>query len=258
MKNIMIKGSIAIGTLLLLMPHAQSEAAADKYEVKVYANADKIVKDNRHVDHGILDQLGSEDKDEDFNVQYIDDSNRTNYNNKETFRVRKSEDEDSTELQYKKRYPITNGDADAAIAQAKKDGFNTDDYEVEYGENGQTLSASNESETNNGSSLPNAEQSLSALKSSAKAPFDALLNKISSPQKIGPVHFERHKGNIDGNKVKIENWGIGNQNVVEVSAKVSSEAEAKTVQQAIIKKLDSMGIHETKDQLKTDMIFNNY
>nr|WP_236586499.1 hypothetical protein [Staphylococcus carnosus] len=163
------------------MPHAQSEAAADKYEVKVYADADKIVKDNRHIDHGILDQLGSEDKDEDFNVQYIDDSNRTNYKNKETFRVRKSEDEDSTELQYKKRYPITNGDADTAIAQAKKDGFNTDEYEVEYGENGQTLSASNESETNSGYSLPNAAQSL-----------------------------------------------------------------------------DAMGIHETIDQLKTDMIFNNY
>ncbi|MEL0537429.1 hypothetical protein [Staphylococcus debuckii] len=258
MKNIFLKGSLAAGALLLLFPQGQSHAAVNSYEVKVYADADKIVKDSRHIDHDILNQLGSEDKDEDFNVQYIDDGNRSNYNNKETFRVRKSEDEDSTELQYKKRYPITNGDADAAVAQAKKDGFNTDDYEVEYGEKGQTLSASNESSVNSGSDLPDASQSLDALKGSAKAPFDASLNKIGSPQKIGPVHFERHKGEIDGNKVKIENWDIGNQNVVEVSAKVSNASEAKSVQQAIVKKLDQMGIHETKDQLKTDMIFNNY
>ena len=49
----------------------------DQYEVKVYADSHKIVKDNRHIKHSVLEDLGSEDKDEDFQVQYLDDANRT-------------------------------------------------------------------------------------------------------------------------------------------------------------------------------------
>ena len=80
---------------------------------------------------------------------------------------------------------------------------------------------------------------------------------MNQPSLIGPVHFERHKGNIDG-KVKIENWDIKNQNIVEISAKVNNEEDAKRVQSAIVKKLDQLGIHEKKDQLKTNLIFDNY
>ena len=58
----------------------------------------------------MLEALGSSDKDEDFNVQYLDDSNRTNYQNNVTYRLRKSEDDNDHELQYKKRYPISNHD----------------------------------------------------------------------------------------------------------------------------------------------------
>ena len=74
----------------------------DQYEVKVYADSHKIVKDNRHIKHSVLEDLGSEDKDEDFQVQYLDDANRTNYQNNVTYRIRKSEDDSKHKLQYKK------------------------------------------------------------------------------------------------------------------------------------------------------------
>ena len=32
----------------------------------------------------------------------------------------------------------------------------------------------------------------------------------------------------------------------------------QNVQSAIVKKLDQLGIHEKKDQLKTNLIFDNY
>ncbi|MGN5883516.1 MULTISPECIES: hypothetical protein [Staphylococcus] len=257
MKSILLKSSCAIGAMFMLLPSGQSHAQVDQYEVKVYAKADKIVKDNRHIQHDILEQLGSEDKDEDFSVQYIDDAKRTNYGQNITYRVRKSEEDTETKLQYKKRYPIMNGDVESAVSKAKQDGFQTDEYEVEYGEGKQTLSASNEAKVSLGSQLPDVSKSLEVLQANAKSPFKSLL-QFSNPSLIGPVHFERHKGNIGGNEVKIENWDIGSNNVVEISSKVSSESEAKSVQQSIIHKLDTMGIHETNDQLKTDMIFLNY
>lgn len=106
--------------------------------------------------------------------------------------------------------------------------------------------------------MPNAQDSLKILKAHAEKPYSETLNKMNQPSLIGPVHFERHKGNIDGNKVKIENWDIKNQNIVEISAKVNNEEDAKRVQSAIVKKLDQLGIHEKKDQLKTNLIFDNY
>ena len=45
---------------------------------------------------------------------------------------------------------------------------------------------------------------------------------------------------------------------MEVSAKVNTEADAKTVQQAVVNKLDELGIHEKEDKLKTNMIFDKY
>ncbi|MCG3400453.1 hypothetical protein [Staphylococcus massiliensis] len=259
MKKLLIASSILIGGIALTTPIAHGASA--QYEVKVYADADKIVKDNRHIDHDVLHDLGSEDKDEDFNVQYIDDGARSNFNKKTTFRVRKSENDDETKLQYKKRYPITDGNVDAAIQKAQADGYDAEEYEVEYGEGKQTLSVSNKSKVtldNEGTTLPGATKSLDLLKAEAAAPFSTLLNQIKSPEVIGPVHFERHEGSIDGHDIRIENWNIQDDNVVEVSAKVSSESEAKAVQQAIIKKLDALNIHETNDQLKTNMIFENY
>lgn len=116
----------------------------DQYEVKVYADSHKIVKDNRHIKHSVLEDLGSEDKDEDFQVQYLDDANRTNYQNNVTYRIRKSEDDSKHKLQYKKRYAISNHDVSSAIQQAKADGYNGDEYEVEYGEGKETLSVTKE------------------------------------------------------------------------------------------------------------------
>lgn len=261
LKSILVKGMAVATTCAFLLPIGKAHAAADQYEVKVFADADKVVKDNRHIDHDILEKLGSEDKDEDFNVQYIDDRNESNHQNGVTYRVRKSENDDTHEYQYKKRYPIENVNVDAAIDQAKADGFDGDEFEVEYGENKQTLSVTKEAEEDlnlDGTELPNASDSLKSLKSFASSPYDALLNKINDPKAVGPVHFERHKGKIDDNNVKIENWEIGNKNVVELSAKVNTESEAKAVQQSIVNKLDNLDIHETQDQLKTDLIFSTY
>ena len=45
--------------------------------------------------------------------------------------------------------------------------------------------------------MPNAQDSLKILKAHAEKPYSETLNKMNQPSLIGPVHFERHKGNID-------------------------------------------------------------
>lgn len=265
MTSSLIKVGMVTTAILLgsgVTHNAQAETnQPDQYEVKVYADSHKIVRDNRHIKHSVLEDLGSEDKDEDFQVQYLDDANRTNYQNNVSYRIRKSEDDSKHKLQYKKRFAISNHDVSSSIQQAKADGYNGDGYEVEYGEGKETLSVTKEAKEKLGSgslAMPNAQDSLKILKTHAEQPYSDALDKIKQPHLIGPVHFERHKGNIDGNEVKIENWDIKDQNVVEISSKVTNEAEAKKVQSAIIKRLDQLGIHEKKDQLKTNLIFENY
>ena len=69
--------------------------------MKVYVDSDKVVKDNRHIKHDVLEALGSEDKDEDFNVAFLDNKERSNYKDKVTYRLRKSEKDKKYALQYK-------------------------------------------------------------------------------------------------------------------------------------------------------------
>ncbi|MEJ7314546.1 hypothetical protein WL358_12370, partial [Staphylococcus epidermidis] len=93
---------------------------------------------------------------------YLDDSNRTNYQNNVTYRLRKSEDDNYHKLQYKKRYPISNHDVSSAIQQAKSEGYNGDKYEVEFGENKETLSVTKEAKENlnlEKNAMPNAQDS---------------------------------------------------------------------------------------------------
>ena len=105
MKHSLIKVGMITTSILLSCGITKNVQAAtnqpDQYEVKVYADSHKVVKDNRHIKHSVLEALGSSDKDEDFNVQYLDDSNRTNYQNNVTYRLRKSEDDNYHKLQYK-------------------------------------------------------------------------------------------------------------------------------------------------------------
>ncbi|MBG3870726.1 hypothetical protein I5R57_12250, partial [Staphylococcus haemolyticus] len=140
-------------------------------------------------------------------------------------------------LQYKKRYPIVNNQVDQAIKQAKADGYNGDEFEVEYGENSQTLSVTKEAKADTdlkGLEMPNAAQSLTLFKSFATSPYKNKLAAITQPTLIGPVHFERHKGTINNHDIKIENWDVKNQNIVEISTKVKTEAEAKKAQKDIV------------------------
>lgn len=227
-----------------------------QYEVKVYASQDALSKKG-NVKSSILKAFNAPDKDEDFLVQFID-HDKKHYREKMTYRIRKSENDDTYELQFKKRYPITTS-IEAAVAAAAADGFKDADYEIEYSINKQTLSVTYAAEADADEHLlPDLKTSHEHLKENVHAAFKKHLDMITTPEIVGPITFERHKGKLGGYKIKIEKWDIKDAHIVELSSKVPTEKEAQNVQELLIEKLKALNVYEEKDQLKTDLIFEQY
>lgn len=227
------------------------------YEVKVYADSDKVLNKKGHISKSFLKAFDASSSDEDFLVQYIDDPALSNYKNKVSLRIRKSEDDAYHELQYKKRYPIIDGNLDAALEQAARDGM-TGKAEVEFSTNRQTLSVSTVKKVDaKAHVLPDSEVSHQHFIEHAEPhlmPHTALEQAIA----IGPVQFERHKSKYHGYKLKIEKWEIKHTVIVELSSKVNSLAEAEKIQTLLINQLKALDCYQAEDQLKTDLIFKNY
>ncbi|TDM10463.1 hypothetical protein [Macrococcus lamae] len=229
-----------------------------RYEVKVYADSTKVLDNKGHIDQDILAAFGAKKKDEDFLVQFIDHQERQNYHNKVTIRIRKSEDDEFLEIQYKKRYPVMDNDIQRAIEQAEADGINGE-LEIEYGINKQTLSVTHVNEVPvDDHILPALDESHTHLSTDTPASFLPYLTNMDTPTLIGPVAFERHKGKIDGNKIKLEKWDIDDQKIVELSAKVTTQELAFTLQQKIIEQLKALNAYEARKQLKTEIIFSQH
>lgn len=257
------KTAIAIGaTCLLLSSNSSYAATVKKYEVKVFADSGKVINKDRHIKNSILDLLGSSDKDEDFKVMFLDNNDEILNSQNFSVRIRKSENDKNTELQYKKRYEIINEDIQGAIKRAVDEGFSDADFEVEYGVNKKTLSVTKEtsfiSNISGDTSLPKLKATYEYAKKFLPLEFSNSFSYIKVPKAIGPVKFERHEGLIDDYKIKIENWEINDKNIVEISTKVTSLDEAKSVQDSIIEKLKALEIYEPTEQLKTKMIFESY
>lgn len=253
----------SLTAIIILSPtYFMSAATVEKYEVKIFADAEKVINSDRHIKNSILSSMGSSDKDEDFKVMFIDDIDETLNLHNTSVRIRKSENDKKTEIQYKKRYAIINNDIQSAIDRAIADGFSSAEFEVEYGVSSKTLSVVKEynfdSKLSGNTELPSLTKSYSYAKQFLPTEFSTAYSYIRIPKSVGPVKFERHEGSIENNKVKIENWEIKDMNIVELSTKVDSLEQAKIVQDSIIKKLTALGIYEPTEQLKTKIIFDNY
>ncbi|TDM02134.1 hypothetical protein [Macrococcus carouselicus] len=229
-----------------------------KYEVKVYADSNKVLNKKGHIKSKFLKTFAAENKDEDFLVQFVDHDTRSNYDNKVTMRVRKSEYDEFLEIQYKKRYKVEDGHIEKALHQAEQDGV-AGDYEVEYGINNQTLSVTHVIEVPvDEHILPALDDSHLHITNAAPDVFKPYLSGLEETTLIGPVEFERHAGKLDGYKIKLEKWDIGEHHIVELSSKVTTSEEAAQVQQALITHLTDLKVYEPKDQLKTEMIFESH
>lgn len=227
-----------------------------KYEVKVFAVAQEVLNKKGHIKSSLLKAFDAKKSDEDFLVQFIDHDSKRNYHNKVTMRIRKSEDDEFMEIQYKKRYPVLAA-IDDAIRQAEEEGINGE-LEVEYGVNKKTLSVTHVVEVPvDAHLLPALDQSHHHVTSAAPEVFEPFLTELDESTLVGPYEFERHSGKLNGYKIKLERWLIAETPIVEISSKVATEKEARELQQQLIDYLNELKVYEATDQLKTELIFEN-
>ncbi|KAK6537213.1 hypothetical protein TWF694_011410 [Orbilia ellipsospora] len=248
------------------------------YEVKLLMNPTVVLGTDFKLKPTVLSTFSMPTTVTKMNVQFLDKSNEEIYNAGWSPRIRKIEDEDDFELTYKKRYPITNGDINAALTTANTEGFDSGDtgYEaqVEWGYQKQTLSISREKSSSDsgysGMDLPNQSDSRDYLIDEAPDKFDDWLynnwgtTALASARIFGPILAKRSIGTWSGLQLYIEVWpiknaaGTGIEYIVEASFKTTSATTAASKQADLITLLTNKGWFLAQDSLKTQLIMERY
>ncbi|MDR6724803.1 hypothetical protein J2W91_003271 [Paenibacillus amylolyticus] len=272
---------VTLGSGLTVLEAPKASAAANAvpaYEVKFLAKPELVLNADGIPRTEVVQTLGLDSTPTAIQTEYFDTNalelNEEGWN----VRFRKKEDKNNYELTYKKRYPIINGDVNAALTLANQEGFDSSDdnyeAEIDWGYGKQTLSFSNtkkvDSPKNSGINLPSDQEALKML-------LDKLpgkLNKWSSSnwgkQKLtdsrvyGPVTFQRYKGTWNGQEMTLEVWpirdaaGTGVENIVEVSFKTDNASTVSDLRNQFMQVLENKQWLLPADGLKTQLILERY
>lgn len=183
------------------------------------------------------------------------------------------------EESYKKRFPITGGDIDAALDEANDEGFDSSDdnydAEVDWGYSQQTLSFSNEKSHDAGSysgtSMPSAATGRSWLADEIPGKLEDWGDKnwgsdtLGAAGVNGPVTSQVWSGewessddaSIEVLPVKAAS-GTGTEYVVELSFKTDDHGDAADLHADAIAVADAHGWLYHGDILKTQLILDRY
>ncbi|MCM3174835.1 MULTISPECIES: CYTH domain-containing protein [Paenibacillus] len=272
---------VTLGSGLTVLEAPQASAAANAvpaYEVKFLAKPELVLNADGTPRTEVVQTLGLDSTPTAIQTEYFDTNARELDEEGWNVRFRKKEDKNNYELTYKKRYPIINGDVNAALTLANQEGFDSSDdnyeAEIDWGYGKQTLSFSNtkkvDSPKNSGINLPSDQEALKML-------LDKLpgkLNKWSSSnwgkQKLtdsrvyGPVTFQRYKGTWNGQEMTLEVWpirnaaGTGVENIVEVSFKTDNASTVSDLRNQLMQVLENKQWLLPADGLKTQLILERY
>jgi len=275
----LLLGAVAVGTVVT--PKQPAKAAANMvpdYEVKLLMNPMVVLGSDHKLKSGVRSTFGMPDTVTKMNVQFMDTGDQDMYDAGWVARIRKMEGEDDFELTYKKRYPISGGQIDAALTLANTEGFDaTDtnyDAQVEWGYQNQTLSISNDKTGKksgyHGMDLPSASDSRDLLSDHVPGKLDDWLyngwgeDMLDDSRKYGPVLAKRYTGTWSGIKTYIEIWpilnaaGTGTDYIVEISFKTTSRTTAAQKHDDLIAYLQTQGWFLAQDSLKTQLIMDRY
>ncbi|KAF3931292.1 hypothetical protein ABW20_dc0109701 [Dactylellina cionopaga] len=248
------------------------------YEVKLLLNPTAVLGTDNKLKPTVLSTFGMPTSVTKMNVQFLDKSSKEIYSAGWSPRIRKTEGESDFELTYKKRYPITGGNIDAALTTANNEGFDSTDTnydaQIEWGYQKQTLSISRQKSASgsgySGMDLPNQSQSRTFLINDAPDKFDDWLynnwgtTALASSRIFGPVLAKRSIGTWSSLQIYVEVWpikdaaGTGIEYIVEASFKTTSRTTAATKQADLITFLTNKGWFLAQDSLKTQLIMDRY
>ena len=267
----------ALNVSFVTTVHAK-ENLVPNYELKFLIDSDQVLNSDYELNSEYRDYFNTGKKYNTVGVLYIEtpeyDFSNQGWNN----RLRIKEDKDNFDLTYKKRYPIENGDIDAALSLANKEGFDISDtnYEaqVDWGYEKMTLSLSNNKKESNKDyddmELPNKKAAIKILKDNMPGKLENWSGSnwgkdtIENGKKCGPIYYHKYEGTIFDIDVDIEVWPVYTEStdttecITEISFKEDTFDAAQTNRQTVMDILEDKGILLHKDSLKTQKILDAY
>ncbi|KAM7210939.1 hypothetical protein V8F06_013674 [Rhypophila decipiens] len=276
-------GPFALLSLLAhhVLPASAASNMVPDYEVKLLMNATAVLDptNSYKLKPSVLSAFSMPTSVTKMNVQFLDTNTKQIYNAGWSPRIRKTEGESGFELTYKKRYPVSGSDINAALTTANSEGFDSTDTDwdaqIEWGYYQKTLSISRKkSATKSGYSgmdLPSTSDSRSMLIDKAPGTFEDWggvnnwgTDLLGVSRIYGPVLAKRSIGTWSGLEVYIEVWpikdvaGTGIEYIVEASFKTGSVSVAGTKSSDLQTYLEGQGWFSAGDSLKTSLIMDRY
>lgn len=271
---------VTLGSGLTFLEAPQASAAANAvpaYEVKFLAKPELVLNTDGTPRSEVIQTLGLSSTARNISAEYFD-TNALNLNQAGwDVRFRKKDDKNNYELTYKKRYPVINGDVNAALTLANQEGFDASDdnyeAEIDWGYGKQTLSFSNTKKVDTkatGVQLPSQQEALSMLldKLPGKLKNWSASNwgkqQLTASRAYGPVTFQRYEGTWNGQELTLEVWpirnaaGTGLENIVEISFKTADSTAVSGLRTQLMQVLENKNWLIPADGLKTQLILERY
>ena len=271
--------ALAVGAVMFMaVPVQAKENMIPNYEVKFILDSSQVVSDSGKLKKTYRTEFKTGNDYKTIGVEYVETADYSFYNEGWTNRIRIKENGEDFELTYKKRYTIENGDIEAALTKANEDGFDISDtnYEaqVDWNYSKMTLSISNnKTASNNGYSdleLPGKKKAIKILSNNMPGKEENWMTKawgtakIENGKKCGPIYYLKYSGEIAGVDVDIEIWPItaagsdAAEYITEISFKEDTYDAAAANREGVMSALESYGILQTEDTLKTKKILDAY
>jgi hypothetical protein len=284
----LIRGLATLTAVTLLFGEAASHPmianavspAVPNYEVKLFMNPTVTLNSSQDLNSAVRNYFGMPSTKTKMSMQFLDTTGQAINTQGWNVRVRKMENfsDDEFELTYKKRYAITNGAIDTALATAATAGFDRTetDYaaQIEWGDQKQTLSLSNQKTVHHngysGMELLSKSDAISEAVSHAPGKFENWVDRnwgidqLNASQKYGPVDGKRWIGTWQGSPIYIEVWqvlnatGTGYEYIVEASCKTTSRTDAANRSAQLKSTLTTQGWLWPTNVLKTQLILDRY
>ncbi|ADG79045.1 putative protein OS=Tsukamurella paurometabola (strain ATCC 8368 / DSM / CCUG 35730 /CIP 100753 / JCM 10117 / KCTC 9821 / NBRC 16120 / NCIMB 702349/ NCTC 13040) OX=521096 GN=Tpau_2440 PE=4 SV=1 [Tsukamurella paurometabola] len=258
----------AIAALSPVTAHAAGNAVPN-YEVKL--NLTTAALDGGAPSTAVKSTFGIGSSSTSLSYEYFDTDTKALSGEGWSVRLR-HEAGKSLDLNYKKRFPVTNGDVDAALTTANGAGFDSSDtnYEAQvdwtYGK--QTLSFANKKTSSSsglsGTALPDSSTALALVVGQIPGKLENWKSKnwgkdtLQASRVHGPVTSKEWKGSWEGVKPAIEVLPMPGQTVIEFSFKADDRSTAQSLRQKAIDTLSAKGWLLPGDVLKTELILSTY
>ncbi len=260
------------------------------YEVKFLLDADQVLDRDHRLKKEWLSAFRIQDEYQPIEVCFVETENRSFQKEGWTNRMRLREGRKKIERTYKKRYPVSDGNIEAALAQAQKDGFeipgksnaaesndkekNSDRFEAEIDWEYENMILSLSWKTSG--KLPGTDSlfDLSDLEirdfmKNAMPEMEAGWKQtdwgyalMEQSVSVGPLRFLRAQGTLLESDITVEIWPLSkdsqneDQYLVELSFKTDQLEDARKKRQELTSLLDEKKILLHRNSTKTSRVLD--